>query len=70
MGQVLRVTVGASDHNFKLINVNPSVIEVELNGETLQLNKQGLSWVTNTNSNLPPQLAEAIGKAVALRYRI
>lgn len=70
MGQVLRVTIGSADHSFKLLSVNERAIKVELNGQTHVLQKEGLSWVNAEEDGLAPQLAEAIGKAVALRYRI
>jgi hypothetical protein len=68
MGQVLRITVGQADYSVKLLDWNSSELQVELGGQTYQLKRQGLSWVGP--EELEPQLSEAIGKSIALRYRI
>lgn len=75
MGQVLRVTVGASDHSFRLISVNISTperaeIRIEWKGEPFQIIRAGRSWVAaDSVSPEMAELAEAIGKAMVLRYR-
>ena len=70
MGQVLRITVGTADYSFKLVNVDRTELWIELNGRTHVLKREGFSWVDAEAGALSPQLAESIGKAVALRYRI
>ena len=76
MGQVLRITVGKADYAFRILNPDPlraatSEIEVELDGQTLTLIRQGRSWVCREPADEELQsVAEAIGKAIVLRYRI
>lgn len=76
MGQVLRITVGKADYTFRILNTDPldsatAEIEVELDGHTLTLVRQERSWVCReAASDELEAIAEAIGKAIALRYRI
>jgi hypothetical protein len=70
MGQVLRITVGSADYSFKLLDWSKNELKVEIDGQPVQLKREGLSWMANASGSLTPQLAESIGKAVALRYRI
>lgn len=70
MGQVLRITVGKDDHTFRIIRMGEE-IEVEVNGYALTLVRQDRSWISR--EPVAPELeavVEAIGKAIALRYRI
>lgn len=75
MGQVLRVTVGKTDHSIKLLNINISdpekaELEVEWQGEKLRIVRQGRSWIAQGYEQADIQaLAESVGKALALRYR-
>ena len=68
MGQVLRVTVGQADYAFKLLDWSEGELNVEIDGKLCKLKREGRSWISK--DELEPQLAEAIGKSVALRYRI
>ncbi len=76
MGQVLRITIGQTDHIFRIVNpesVRPDTdeITVEYDGLLLTLVKQDRSWVCKETVNeATEEIAEAIGKAIALRYRI
>lgn len=76
MGQVLRITIGEADYQLKVIHpqpLNPATteIKVELNGNPLTLVRHNRNWATvEPGDNHGQQLAEAIGKAIALRYRI
>lgn len=76
MGQVLRITIGEADYQLKVIHpqpLNPATaeIQIELNGSPLTLIRHNRSWITTEpTDNSTRQLAEAIGKAIALRYRI
>ena len=64
----MRVTVDQTDYAFKLLNWDAGALKVELDGGIYHLKREGRSWVNA--EGLEPQLAEAIGKSVALRYRI
>jgi len=68
MGQVLRVTIGQADYSFKLLDWDEEALKIEIDGTVYSLKRGGRSWVGA--DGLEPQLAEAIGKSVALRYRI
>lgn len=68
MGQVLRVTVGQADYSFKLLDWDEGELKIEIDGAVYSLKREGRSWVGA--AELGPQLVEAIGKSVALRYRI
>jgi hypothetical protein len=68
MGQVLRVTVGQADYAFKLLDWTRGELEIEFSGKVCKLKREGRNWIST--DGLEPQLAEAIGKSVALRYRI
>ncbi len=76
MGQVLRITFNRVDHTFKIVDTGPlhkagAEIRVEVNGRGLTLVREGLSWTTREPADEATRgLAEAIGKALALRYRI
>lgn len=76
MGQVLRITVGKSDYTFRIIKPEPpsiasTEIEVVVEGRQLTLVREGRSWVSReTAGDGLEDVAEAIGKAIALRYRI
>lgn len=70
MGQALCITVGKNDHTFRILKMDTD-IEVEVNGQVLTLVRQGRSWVSRDPAT--PELesiAEAIGKSIALRYRL
>ena len=76
MGQVLRITVGKADYRFKILNPEPLnaatiEIEVELDGRSFTIVRQDRSWACKEPMDESFQsIAEAIGKAIALRYRI
>lgn len=76
MGQVLRITIGKSDHTFRILNTDPlngktTEIEVDLNGQMLTLVRKDRSWICRDSADDElEKIAEAIGKAIALRYRI
>jgi len=76
MGQVLRITFNREDHTFKILDTDPlhkggTEIRVEVNGQVLTLIREGRSWTTREQTDEATcGLAEAIGKALALRYRI
>ncbi|RKR79977.1 hypothetical protein BDD43_0063 [Mucilaginibacter gracilis] len=76
MGQSLRITIGGQDHAFKLVKPAALVkateeIPVEVNGQVVTLVRQGRSWrVLENDSGISDAVAEAIGKAIILRYRI
>ncbi|RKR80011.1 hypothetical protein BDD43_0099 [Mucilaginibacter gracilis] len=75
MGQVLRVTVGQAEHAFKLLGMNitdreKAELEIELSGETFKIIREGRSWIAvGATSSSHEEIAESIGKALALRYR-
>jgi hypothetical protein len=76
MGQVLRITFNREDHTFRILHTGPlhtagAEISVEVNGRVLTLIREGLSWTTREPADEATRgLAEAIGKALVLRYRI
>ena len=76
MGQVLRITVGKADYAFRILKPElPSKasteIEIEMDGHVWTLVRQGHSWVSREPAGEELEaVAEAIGKAIALRYRI
>jgi len=76
MGQVLRITFNQQDYTFEILNTRPvsketEEIQILLNGVTCTLVCQERRWLPKTESGeLPNELAAAIGKAIALRYRI
>jgi hypothetical protein len=75
MGQLLRITIGNNDYAFRIVNpesLNGATmeIEVEVDGRRLTLVRQDRSWVSSEPVNELESVAEAIGKAIALRYRI
>lgn len=77
MAQPLRITVNNADYHFKLISVDSSDksnirISVELNGIAVVIVRSNKSWITTADISDPNvmEIAEAIGKSVALRYRI
>ncbi|MCR8557000.1 hypothetical protein KXD93_05075 [Mucilaginibacter sp. BJC16-A38] len=75
MRQVPRITVGKADYTFRILNPDPlragtGEIEVELDGKTLPLVRQGRSWICGEPAcEGLEEIAEAIGKAIVLRYR-
>lgn len=76
MGQLLRITYGAKDYNYQLLNENPigkemEEIRISVEGHSLILRKKGGSWSPDEHtSEVDEGLLEAIGKAISLRYRI
>jgi len=61
MGQVLRITVGKTDHTFRIIRMGDE-IEVEVNGQSLTLVRQDRSWVCREPAGGELEaVAEAIG---------
>jgi len=76
MGQVLRITFNQQDYTFEILNTRPvsketEEIQILLNGVTYTLVCEQRRWVPKTESGeLPNELAAAIGKTIALRYRI
>jgi hypothetical protein len=76
MGQVLRITFNNIDYTFQILNTRPvsretGEIQILLNGTTQTLVYNGLDWVPKAeDGDVHLELAVAIGKAIALRYRI
>jgi len=76
MGQLLRITFKQKDYNFQILNtkaVNKSAQEIQilLNDITTTLIKDASGWRLKEEGDFEKtQLAVAIGKAIALRYRI
>jgi hypothetical protein len=76
MGQVLRITFNHTDYTFQILNTRPvsretEEIQILLNGTTHTLVCNSRNWVPKSdNAEVPDELAAAIGKAIALRYRI
>ncbi|MVN92924.1 hypothetical protein [Mucilaginibacter aquatilis] len=76
MGQLLRLNFENVDNTFKLLSALPNdrrVDELELlvNGEMKVLQRDGEKWKFKDNENFDSnRLADAIGKAITLRFRI
>jgi hypothetical protein len=76
MGQVLRITFNNIDYTFEILNTRPvsketKEIQILLNGVTQTLVCNERRWVPKTEvGEMPNELASAIGKMIALRYRI
>jgi len=75
MGQVLRITHKDIDYSFKILNGEPlsretAEIAVLMNEVTLTLVRDEHSWVPKEESEMAQEQGRAIGKAIALRYRI
>jgi len=76
MGQVLRITFDQIDYSFQILNSKPisktdQEIQILLNGVTTTLIKDDSGWHPKTAGDFEKAgLAAAIGKAIALRYRI
>ncbi|WP_295767237.1 hypothetical protein [uncultured Mucilaginibacter sp.] len=76
MGQLLRLNFENVDNTFKLLSALPNdrkVDELELlvNGEMKVLQRDGEKWKFKDNENFDlNRLADAIGKAITLRFRI
>ena len=75
MGQVLRITYNNSDYHFQILNHTPvsketGEIQILLDGVTQTLVCRDRKWVAKTEHGPETGLTEAIGKAIALRYRI
>lgn len=73
MSQPLRLTFQNSDVMFAILNKKPSInhqkIDILLEGETFQLQKENGKWATKKASE-KRELFTAIGNVIALRYRI
>jgi len=75
MGQVLWITHQDTDYSFEILNKEPlsretTKIVVLVNGTTLTLVKSDRYWVPEQVSEEERERGLAIGKAIALRYRI
>ena len=76
MGQVLRITYNNSDYSFQLLNQRPvsketEEIQILLNGTTQTLVCRNGRWLPGEQADMPDRgLVDAIGKAIALRFRI
>lgn len=72
----MRITIGKSDYAFRILNPDPpskasTEIEVEVDGKVLTLVRRDRSWIClEPPEDEMEEVAEAIGKAIALRYRI
>ena len=75
MGLPLRITFNKTDVLFELLTEKPSaglgVLEILLNGNRYCLEKQDKVWqATAEGPELDKGIANAIGKAMELRYRL
>jgi len=76
MGQLLRINFENKDYTFKLLSSLPNdrkVAELELlvNGETQVLERDADKWRFKNNEDAElNRLADAIGRAITLRFRI
>jgi len=76
MGQVLRITFDNTDHTFEILNTTPVSKETEelqilLDGVIHTLICRNKRWLPKDSDDaISIGLVAAIGKAIALRYRI
>jgi len=76
MGMPLRITFNDIDYNFKVANTEPITkatvkIPITINGENIELVKGGSGWASSVESPTVTQaLAQAIGRAIELRFRL
>jgi hypothetical protein len=76
MGQVLRITYGNTDHTFQILNTGriskeTEEIQILLDDVTHTLVHDGKSWLPMESENTRCLgLLAAVGKMIALRYRI
>ncbi len=75
MAQELRLTFEQNDYTFQILSLPISKqteeIEIFVDGATQTLIKEQQQWVPKEQSeSFTTRLAEAIGKAIGLRYRI
>ncbi len=75
MGLRLRITYKNTDVVFELLTEKPSFattkIEISLNGGRYHLTRREKQWFPESDDKaLDNELAQAIGKAIELRYRL
>lgn len=75
MGQPLRITFNNTDHTFQIVNTNPisgftDEFQISIDGKTVTLVKSEGWSQKETEGSIDNGLVQAIGKAIALRYRI
>ena len=77
MGLPLRITFKDKDYVYQIDNNSPITkattnLVVILNGDTVELNKDAKSvWVQKEGEkNIDPELAQAVGRSVSLRFRV
>ena len=74
MEHPLRITYKNTDYVFQLIRNTPitretTEFQILLNGTPITISKEPRGWVTE-NTGQDPDLIDAIGRTLALRYRI
>jgi hypothetical protein len=76
MGQQLRITYEGKDFSFQILNNMPidkgtEEIRVLLDGTAVTLVREGNNWRGKDDAGgITGGLANAIGKAICLRYRV
>ena len=77
MGLQLRITFNDTDYayqiiNSKLIDQNTTELELMLDGEKIELQKdQNRVWIQKDGSSpVDPELVQALGRSVSLRLRM
>jgi uncharacterized protein HemY len=77
MGLQLRITFNDTDYayqiiNSKLIDQNTTELELMLEGEKIELQKdQNRVWIQKDGSSpVDPELVQALGRSVSLRLRM
>lgn len=74
MEHPLRITFKNTDYIFQLIRSTPitretTEFQILLNGSPITISKEPKGWVA-ADSQEDPELIDAIGRTLALRYRI
>ena len=76
MEHPLRITYKDSEFSFKLIKNSPitkktTEFQIKLDDEVITIAKTGNNWIQKDNTiNLKPELINAIGHSLSLRFRL
>ena len=76
MGMPLRITVDAKDYSFQIVNKEPITrdtvqIPISIENKTILLVRETDGWkAKESDSSVDIAIIQAIGKTIALRYRL
>ena len=76
MGMPLRITVDAKDYSFQIVNKEPITrdtvqIPISIDNRTILLVREMGGWkAQESDTSVDIAIIQAIGKTIALRYRL